>query len=154
MEKEISIERTFNAPINKVWNAWTKAEEIKEWWGPNGVTNPICEIDPRVGGALYIVMLAGPELGPLAGARWPMTGKFIELKEPTAITFSNNAIAEDSTLMLEGETRISLATAGAQTKITLHARAKGLVPEAPQMLAGMETGWKQSLEKLEKFLTR
>ena len=50
MEKEITIERVFNAPIDLVWKAWTKAEEIKEWWGPNGVTNPICEIDPRVGG--------------------------------------------------------------------------------------------------------
>ncbi len=154
MEKEITIERTFNAPIHRVWNAWLDCNQLKEWWGPNGVTNPICEVDPQVGGALYIVMLAGPELGPLAGERWPMMGIFSELKEPTTIAFSNNAIAEDSTLLLEGETKVSLTAVGDKTKMTLVTRAVGLVPQAAQMLAGMEAGWTQSIGKLEKYLSR
>jgi uncharacterized protein YndB with AHSA1/START domain len=154
MQKEITVERIFNAPIKRVWDAWVNADEIKEWWGPNGVTNPICEVNPRVGGALYIVMLAGPELGPLAGERWPMKGIFSELTEPATIVFSNNAIAENGTVMLEGETRVSLTTIGDKTKMVLMTGAKGLVPQAPQMLAGMEMGWKQSLDKLEKFLSR
>jgi uncharacterized protein YndB with AHSA1/START domain len=154
MEKEFTIERFFNAPAKRVWDAWTKADELKEWWGPNGVTNPICEVDLRVGGALYIVMLAGPELGPLAGERWPMMGIFNELKEPTTIVFSNNAIAEDSTLLLEGETRVTLTANGDKTKMMLVTRAVGLVPQAAQMLAGMEAGWTQSIGKLEKYLSR
>jgi uncharacterized protein YndB with AHSA1/START domain len=154
MEKEIRIERILDVPVERVWDAWTKADKVKEWWGPNGVTNPVCEVDPRVGGALYIVMLAGPELGPLAGERWPMMGIFSELKEPTTIVFSNNAIAEDSTLLLEGEIKVALAAIGDKTKMALVARAVGLVPQAAQMLAGMEAGWTQSVDKLEKYLSR
>jgi len=154
MEKEIRIERILGVPIKRVWDAWTKADAIKEWWGPNGTTIPICEVDLRVGGALYIVMLAGPELGPLAGARWPMVGIFRELKEPTTIIFSNNAIAEDSTLLLEGETTVNLAASGDKTKMTLVTRAVSLVPQAAPMLAGMEAGWAQSVDKLEKYLRR
>ena len=154
MEKEIRIERILDVPVERVWDAWTKADKVKEWWGPNGVTNPVCEVDPRVGGALYIVMLAGPEFGPLAGERWPMMGIFSELKEPTTIVFSNNAIAEDSTLLLEGEIKVALAAIGDKTKMALVARAVGLVPQAAQMLAGMEAGWTQSVDKLEKYLSR
>ncbi len=67
MEKELILKRTFDAPIGLVWKAWTDQELLKRWWGPKGVTTPICKVDPRPGGEIDIVMLAGEELGELAG---------------------------------------------------------------------------------------
>jgi uncharacterized protein YndB with AHSA1/START domain len=43
---------------------------------------------------------------------------------------------------------------GGKTKLTLHAKAVGIAPIASQMLAGMEPGWTQSLEKLEELVGR
>ena len=45
-----SITRVFNAPRALVWKAWTTPELVMQWWGPKGITCPICRIDLRVGG--------------------------------------------------------------------------------------------------------
>jgi uncharacterized protein YndB with AHSA1/START domain len=152
MEKEISIERILDVPRERVWQAWVDPKELAQWWGPKGVTNPISEVDARVGGELHVVMLAGSELGTLAGQRWPMRGVFKEVVAPQRLVFANNAVAEDGTIMLEGETMVILSDMGTKTKLRLTTHAKGLVPQAPQMLDGMEAGWTQSIDKLASFL--
>jgi uncharacterized protein YndB with AHSA1/START domain len=53
-EREITITRVFNAPRALVFKAWTDAHELAQWWGPKGFTNPVCELDVRVGGAIRI----------------------------------------------------------------------------------------------------
>ena len=168
-ERTVTIERILNAPRDKVWRAWTDPAELAKWWGPKGVTNPECTIDLKVGGTIYVVMLAGKELGPMAGQRWPMKGTFKEIVPPdpsnprgqARLVFENNAVAEDGTVMLEGESTVLLEDVSngpstglgtSKTKLTLIAYAKGMVPQAPQMLAGMEMGWTQSIDKLAKLV--
>ena len=58
---ELTLTRTFNAPRDLVFRAWTDPELLSQWWGPNGVTTPVCEVDAVIGGKLNIVMLAGEE---------------------------------------------------------------------------------------------
>lgn len=150
-QKELTITRILNAPREKVWKAWTDPEELAKWWGPNGVTNPECSIDARVGGTIRVVMLAGPELGELAGQRWPMEGTFIEVTEPERLVFKSNAVTEDGRVLIEGVTTVTLTEEEGKTRLTLHATAAGVAPEAPQMLAGMEAGWTQSIDKLAAY---
>ena len=51
-DREILIERDFNAPRELVFEALTKPELVKRWLlGPDGWTMPVCEIDLKVGGA-------------------------------------------------------------------------------------------------------
>ena len=50
--------------------------------------------------------------------------------------------------LLDGLTTVIFAEENGKTKLTLITRAKGLVPQAPYMLEGMEAGWSQSLDKL------
>ncbi len=59
--KELILTRILDAPRELVFKAWTDPKMLAEWWGPKGVTNPICEIDAKVGGKIHIVMLAGRE---------------------------------------------------------------------------------------------
>jgi uncharacterized protein YndB with AHSA1/START domain len=40
-DRELSVSRLLNAPIELVWEVFTKPEHIKNWWGPNGFTNTI-----------------------------------------------------------------------------------------------------------------
>ena len=73
-KKELAFERTYTAPITAVWEAWTRPELLREWWGPEKTTIPECEVDVRVGGRIYIVMEAGEGMGKYQGSRWPLEG--------------------------------------------------------------------------------
>ncbi len=51
--KTLEISKTYNASLERVWNAWTNPDEISKWWIPDGFTQPsIPEIDLRLGGEL------------------------------------------------------------------------------------------------------
>lgn len=52
----IVMSRTYDAPQALVWDAITKAEHVKEWWGGPGFTNPVCEMDVRPNGTWKHVM--------------------------------------------------------------------------------------------------
>ncbi len=54
--KPVIITRMFDAPVEKVWAAWTEPEQIKKWWGPKGFTAPVAEVDLRVGGTYLFCM--------------------------------------------------------------------------------------------------
>ena len=141
-ERTITLTRIYDAPRELVWRAWTEAEHLARWFGPKYFSSSVPELDVRVGGALRIVM-HGPD-----GNDYPMKGVFREVTPPSRLVFSNIAIDNDGNHLLEGETTVILEEDGGRTKLTLHAHAKGLVPLAPQMLAGMEAGWSQSLDKM------
>lgn len=55
-EQSVEIRRTFDAPRERVWNAWTDPDELSQWWGPNGYTLPHCEIDLEPDGAWHFCM--------------------------------------------------------------------------------------------------
>jgi PhnB protein len=50
----------FNAPIDLVWEVWTNPDHIKNWWGPNGFTNTIHQMDVKKGGEWNLTM-HGPD---------------------------------------------------------------------------------------------
>lgn len=52
----VTITRFFNAPMEKVWQAWSNEELVKEWWGPEGYSAPYAKIDFRVGGKSLLAM--------------------------------------------------------------------------------------------------
>ena len=58
--KELTITRVLNAPIELVWKVWTEPDHIKNWWGPNGFTNTIFEMDIRPGGNWDFIMVILP----------------------------------------------------------------------------------------------
>jgi uncharacterized protein YndB with AHSA1/START domain len=62
----LRVERTFNAPAEAVFDAWTSGDVLRQWWspGPDWET-PVAEADVRVGGSLRIVMRSpdGEEFG-------------------------------------------------------------------------------------------
>ena len=151
--RELTIERTFDAPRELVWRAWTDPKLIAKWWGPMGVTNPTCEWDPRPNGKLYIVMEAGKELGPMAGAKWPMNGVFKEVTPQSRLVFSSNALDERQEALLENMITVSFEDAGGQTKMKIHiAVTKAVAGKTKAMLEGMAAGWNQQTDKLVELV--
>jgi uncharacterized protein YndB with AHSA1/START domain len=146
--REVSLTRVFDAPPQLVWMAWTDPRHMAQWWGPKGFTNPVCELDVRQGGAIRIHMRA-PN-----GAVHPMTGTFEEIIPPERLVFTAVARDHDGNALLEAHTTVTFEDVGGRTKLTVHARAVEIAPIAPQMLAGMEMGWTQSLERLAELVER
>jgi uncharacterized protein YndB with AHSA1/START domain len=161
-EKWITITRIIDAPRTRLWQAWTDEKQVQKWWAPNGFTNPVCEIDAKVGGQIKIVMLAGDTLGSMSGMKAPMQGVFTEVIKPdpsnpegqAKLVFTNQAIDEHGNVVLDGKTEVTFEDEGGKTKLTVKTGAKGLVPQAPMMLAGMEQGWNEQMDKLEKFVAQ
>ncbi len=150
---ELMISRVFSVPRDRVWQAWTDPAQIAQWWGPRGVTNPTCEWDARPEGKIRVVMLAGKELGPLAGQEWPMTGMVKEVAAPRRLVFSSSAIV-DGEPILENLVTVTLEDKGGETIMTLNVVVTMTTPKAAGPLQGMEQGWTQSIDKLGEYLSR
>jgi uncharacterized protein YndB with AHSA1/START domain len=141
-----------DAPVERVWRAWTAPAELQKWWGPRGVTNPTCEWEARPGGKINVVMLAGEELGPLKGQEWPMTGQFKEVVPHQKLVYTSNPVMAGKPIM-ESLCTVTFEAQGDQTKLTLQVVITEATPEAEGPLAGMAMGWNQSLDKLTESLT-
>jgi len=147
LERELTLTRVFDAPRELVFQAWTEPEHLKQWWGPRGFTNPVCEVDLRVGGTCKIVMRF-----PDGANEHTMQAVYREIVRPERLVFWNVALDKDGNRLLEGLTSITFEELGGKTKLTLYTRMTGLVPYADRMLDGMEPGWSQSLERLGEAL--
>ena len=60
LQNEIAIQRVFDLPISKVWQAFTEAEQFKKWWGPKDFTCPSSKMEPWVGGK-YLNCMRAPD---------------------------------------------------------------------------------------------
>jgi len=151
-KKELTLTRVFDAPRDMVFKAWIDQKLIAQWWGPNGFTNPICEIEPKVGGKIYIVM---EDSGGLIkkGSRYPMTGTFTHIEEPKKLVYTSEAIMNDKP-MFENIVTVTFEEEDDKTKMTIHIVVDNIQPGAEMALAGMEMGWNQQLDKLRDFLSK
>jgi uncharacterized protein YndB with AHSA1/START domain len=147
--KELTLTRIFDAPRELVWKAWTDPKLLARWWGPKWFTNPVCEVDLRPGGTILIHM-KGPD-----GAMYPMKGVFREIVEPERLVFTSNALKEDEgNPLLETINTVTFANDNGKTRLTLHAVVLKATPDAAWMIAGMDEGWSQSLDRLAEEMTQ
>ena len=145
--KELTLSRTFDAPRDVVFGAWTDARQVARWWGPRGFTNPVCEIDARPGGAIHIVM-RGPE-------PWgdnPMTGLFQEVVPSERLVFTATALNKNGEPMLETTTTVLFEEEQGKTRVTVQVVVTSSTPEAAPALDGMDEGWRQTLDRLGDYL--
>ncbi|MDY0909207.1 SRPBCC domain-containing protein [Microbacterium sp. CFBP9034] len=71
---DVEVAREFDAPIERVWQAWTTPADLRAWWGPQGFTCPRADADVRVGGAIIVTMKAPAEWGGSEHhSRWDIT---------------------------------------------------------------------------------
>lgn len=148
MYRGIIITRTYPVPPSVVFKAWLDPKQLANWWGPKGFTNPVCEVDARVGGAWRIVMRA-PD-----GAEYPCGGVYREIIEPHRLVFTNIATDKDGKPIINGLTTVIFEEIAGETKLTLCTQANAVIEYAAAYLNGMETGWSQSLDRLTVQLVK
>ncbi len=152
--KVVEFERVYDAPVEKVWQAWTDPQQLKLWWGPNDVTIPECEIDLRVGGRWHIVMEATEGMGEYAGTRWPMEGKLTVVEPNSRIAFAAEAWVDGDKegTIIDQVQEISFAKDNGKTKMNLKITINKIGPKAGMAVEGMKQGFGEQFNKLNKFL--
>jgi uncharacterized protein YndB with AHSA1/START domain len=159
-QKPFVIARTFNASREMVFDAFTKPEEMKKWWGPKGFTVISSKMDLRPGGFYHYGML-GPD-------GTPMWGKFVyrEIVRPERIVFVNSFSDEAG-----GVTRHPMALdwplrmittftfedlGGGKTKLTTTSMAFEATEAEEAVFAAnhdsMTQGWTGTLDQLDAYL--
>jgi len=80
----LRIERTFDAPARKVFEAWTSAEVLRRWWhAEHAWETPIAEVDARVGGEIRLVMR-----NPADGREYGGRGTYTQIEPPRRLAFT------------------------------------------------------------------
>ncbi|HTS43019.1 MAG TPA: SRPBCC domain-containing protein [Puia sp.] len=92
MEKQLTLSRVFDAPVEDVWKIWTESEYVKQWWGPDKFTCPLAKINFKEGASSLVSMQAPHEFGgQVSYSIWTYT-KIINLQ---SIEFVQNLANEE-----------------------------------------------------------
>ncbi len=156
----LTITRTFDAPREKVWKAWTTPEHIKHWWGPNGFSAPAATVDFREGGTYLYCMRGGPGMGSFANKDFWSTGTYKEIVPLERIVATDNFADEHGNIIspndvgMPGEwpeemiVTVTFADAG-EGKTTLTIVHAG---HPTEMAENATQGWNESLDKFAAAL--
>ena len=138
--------RIFDAPRERVFEAWTRAEHLQKWFGPKGFVITDGESDPRPGGVFQLCMRA-----PWGGAYWAR-GQYREVVPPERLVIACTLNDELGTSRLEEVINVAFEQSGSRTKLLLNTTARGVGAAAAKMLAGMQKGWTQTVDRLGVLL--
>jgi len=139
-DKTLRIERTFRAPAEAVFDAWTSEEVMRRWWHVElGWETAEAEVDLRVGGAVRVVMR-----DPSKDVDYGGGGTYTEIERPTRLAF---------TWIWDGDTRptlIELDFEEADGITTVSFTHSGLWGE--EAVRSHEYGWGKIFDNLERTL--
>ena len=136
-DREMIASRLVSAPRALVWRLWTDPHHVAQWWGPNGFTNTIHEMDFRPGGRWSLIM-HGPD-----GTDYPNEWIFAEIVEPERIVMDHAS---------HPKFRFSVTFTEEKGKTLVSVR---MVFDDPKILSdvvqkhGAFEGLKQNLERME-----
>lgn len=147
-EIQIEVTRTFDAPLELLWQAWTEPEHFMKWYGPQGFTTPTCEIDLREGGK-HLWSMQSPD-----GNQMFFTGVYKEVTPMDRLVYTDASSDSEGNLksMEEGgvhdEMDVTVTFAHNDGKTTVTVSHVGYGDGAKY--AGM--GWEQAFDKLSAEL--
>jgi uncharacterized protein YndB with AHSA1/START domain len=141
-DREIVMTRVFDASRRLVWDAFTRPELLKRWFGPRGWSLIVCEVDLRVGGGFRFV-LRGPD-----GKDMGMRGVYREIAPP------ERSVHMESFDDYPGESQVTAVFVEQRGKTTLTATVLYPSKEVRDAViqSGMEHGAAESYDKLAELL--
>jgi uncharacterized protein YndB with AHSA1/START domain len=146
----VVIERSFDAPVDLIWQMWTNPEHFKAWYGPDGATIPVAKMDVRVGGARLVCMEMQTPNG--AMQMW-FTGEYREVVENERLVYTESMSDEHGNVLSPSdmgmpeahpsttEVSVELEDVGGRTRMVMtHA---GIPADSPGA-----AGWAMAFDKL------
>jgi len=141
-DREVMMVRVFDAPRAMVFDAFTKCELLKRWFGPHGWSLVVCEGDFRVGGSWRFV-LRGPE-----GKDMGMRGQIREMERPARLVHAESF--DD----YPGESLVttSFVEERGKTTVTVLVRYESKQVRDAVVASGMEHGAAETYDRLAEYL--
>ena len=144
-DREIHIERIFDAPRDRVFAVYTDPELIPEWWGPRGTTAEVVEMDVRTGGDYRFVMHSSD--GSTTGFR----GTYREVSPPERIVQTFEWDGMPGYVSVETATFEDL---GDRTKVTTTSLFYTTEERDGMLGSGMEQGLNETYARLDELLAK
>lgn len=162
-DKTIVFSRTFDAPAEELFRAWTDPKMMAQWFAPQPMTVPKVEIDARPGGN-FIFVMRDPD-----GTDYASTGEFLEIDEPRKIVYRdsvsempdsfldavNQARGEaPGTPIPDGTVTVTFEEAGDTTTMTFSEEWDSRATRDAWIEMQMVEGFQQGLDQLENVLSQ
>ncbi|WP_117192255.1 SRPBCC family protein [Rhizobium terrae] len=140
-ERELAVTRTFDGPVQLVFDAWTTPELFKQWWAPKSSGVPLlsCEMDVRTGGGYRIAF------GHDADSSMAFFGKYLEVSPSSRLVWTNDEGDEGAV------TTVTFEEEDGRTLLVLHE----LYPSreaCDESCAGMEGAMPEQFGQLDELL--
>lgn len=150
----VVLVRSFDAPVSLVWQLWTEPEHFKAWYGPEGATISVAEMDVRVGGARLVCM----EVDTPAGQRLMcFTGQYRDVVVNERLAYTESLADEKGNPMSApgggGEhpatTLVTVTFAESAGRTSIKLTHEGIPADSPGA-----TGWSIALDNLSGYVDR
>jgi len=144
-DKEIVLSRTFDAPRELVWRAWTELKHLERWWGPDGFTTTTHEIEVRPGGVWRFIM-HGPD-----GVDYKNRILFRDVTPPERLVYAHDDDGEGASPAFL--TTVTFVDVNGKTEVTMRSQfaSKAERDRVVDEFGAIEGG-KQTLARLAEYL--
>jgi uncharacterized protein YndB with AHSA1/START domain len=146
-DREVAFTCTFERPRHLLFEAWTKAEHLRHWWGCEGSTVTLCEIDLRVGGAWQMVMRMAD------GSDHPFRGVYREILRNERVVYTECYDVRQFGSP-EWLTTVTFEEVGRGVRVTHSILHRSREARDGHLQAGMEAGSVQTLRRLDEHAAR
>lgn len=145
----LRVSRTFPAPCELVFKAWSSAEHVQRWFCPTGYSVPDAKVEMRVGGAFDVCMRS-----PAGTDHWTR-GSFVEVTPFSRLVLDLHATDTDGNPLFRAYTEVDFTDDCGGTRMDVVQTYTFVRPEmAAPMVAGAPVGWSQTLDKLQTEIKR
>ena len=142
---ELVATRTFDAPRELVFAAWTDAEHFPNWFCPPGFTTVLCEIDLRVGGGYRIHWQDGK------GTIYPNKAVYHEIDAPKLLKYSDTW-DDDRPENEEVVVTVTFEDLGGRTRMVSRSLFQNHDHLERTRAMGVEAGWAMFLDRLDTYV--
>ena len=139
-DRESVITRVFDAPARLLFEAYSKPEHVRKWFGPVGWPITLCEIDFRKGGRFRFAMT-----GPSGKQNTPFGGEYLEIVPNRKIVFDNGFEAPGAEKMIM---TVTFDEKDGKTTLTLHTLFASVAMKKAHVGAGIEEGIASGYDQL------
>ena len=148
-DRELVITRMIDAPRERVYEAWTDPDLLKQWFAPLPWTTPVAETDVRPGGSSLFVMRS-PD-----GKDYPNRGVYLEVVKNERLVFTDAySQAWEPSEKPFMTVIVTLENEGGKTKYTARVRHWTVADREAHEKMGFHAGWSQCADQLAALVTK
>lgn len=136
---EVTLERVIAAPRERVFEAWTAPEPMKQWFAPRPYELVVHQMDFQPGGRFRMAM-RGPK-----GDDFPFTGRYREIVRPKRLVWTSEFATGPAEQMT---TVVAFEAQGEKTQVRVRQTFHVVPPELEGAIAGANQGWTMTLDQL------